>query len=94
AFRGGSGPFARSPLVDALGAGRAADGRPKSRIIVEMTSHSSVTTTRHLTGVAVTEFHLADLRGLTATEGAQSPIGVVHPLLRDELAVAVESLGL
>lgn len=70
------------------------DGQPKSRIIADMTSHSVVTTPRHLSQVIVTEYGAADLRGLTVRERAQALITVAHPHFRDELAVAAESLGL
>jgi acyl-CoA hydrolase len=69
-------------------------GQLKSRIIGDMTPHSVVTTPRHLTGVIVTEYGSADLRGRIARERAQSLIAIAHPQFRDQLSVAAGSLGL
>ncbi len=68
-------------------------GVRKSRIIGAMQSHSVVTTPRHLTGVRVTEFGCADLRGLSVRERAQAMVGIAHPDFRDELSACAESLG-
>lgn len=70
------------------------NGQPKSRIITNMTPHSVVTTPRQLTGVVVTEYGVADLRGLTVKERAHALIAIAHPQFRDEIFVAAESLGL
>jgi acyl-CoA hydrolase len=69
------------------------NGQPKSRIIGDMTPHSTVTTPRHLTGVIVTEFGFADLRGLTVKERAQAMVSIAHPQFRDELSGTAELLG-
>jgi acyl-CoA hydrolase len=69
-------------------------GQLKSRIISDMTPLSVVTTPRHLTGVIVTEYGTADLRGRSVKERAQLLIGIAHPQFRDELSVAAGSLGL
>jgi acyl-CoA hydrolase len=68
-------------------------GERKSRIIGGMDSHSVVTTPRHLTGVIVTEYGCADLRGLSVRERTQAMIAIAHPDLRDELSACAESLG-
>jgi acyl-CoA hydrolase len=65
----------------------------KGRIIRDMSSHSFVTTSRHLTGVIVTEHGYADLCGLTVKERAQAMVNIAHPQFRDELADAAELLG-
>lgn len=65
----------------------------KSRIIGSMDSHSAVTTPRHLTGIIVTEYGCADLRGLSVRERAQSLVAIAHPDFRDELSACAESLG-
>ena len=70
------------------------DGELKSRIISTMTPYSAVTTPRHLTGVVITEYGAADLRGLTVKERARALVDVAHPMFRDELSNAVGSLGL
>jgi len=69
------------------------NGELKSRIIGDMTPHSVVTTPRHLTGVIVTEYGSADLRGRTVQERANAMISIAHPQFRDELAAAAELLG-
>jgi len=68
-------------------------GVRKSRIIGAMDSHSVVTTPRHLTGVIVTEYGCADLRGLSVRERAQAMIAIAHPDFRDELSACAASLG-
>ena len=69
------------------------NGELKSRIIGDMTPHSVVTTPRHLTGVIVTEYGFADLRGLTVKERARAMVSIAHPQFRDELTAAAELLG-
>jgi len=68
-------------------------GERKSRIIGTMDPFSAVTTPRHLTGVVVTEYGYADLRGLSVRERAEALIHVAHPDFRDELTAAAELLG-
>jgi acyl-CoA hydrolase len=58
-----------------------------------MSSHSVVTTPRHLAGVIVTEHGFADLRGLSVKERARAMVAIAHPQFRDELADAAEQLG-
>ena len=69
------------------------NGVLKSRIISDMSSHSVVTTPRHLTGVIVTEHGFADLRGLSVKERAHAMVSIAHPQFRDELTDAAELLG-
>ncbi len=69
------------------------NGQLKTRIIGDMAPHSVVTTPRHLTGVIVTEYGYADLRGLTVKERARAMISIAHPQFRDELSAAAELLG-
>ena len=69
------------------------DGARKSRIIGDMTPHSTVTSPRHLAGVIVNEYGSADLRGLTVKERAAALTGIAHPQFRDELTAAAELLG-
>jgi acyl-CoA hydrolase len=68
-------------------------GVRKSRIIGGMDPHAVVTTPRHLTGVIVTEYGCADLRGLSVRERAQAMIAIAHPDFRDDLSACAESLG-
>ncbi|MGA2431934.1 MAG: acetyl-CoA hydrolase/transferase C-terminal domain-containing protein [Acidimicrobiales bacterium] len=69
------------------------DGVLTSRIIGDMSSHSVVTTPRHLTGVIVTEHGFADLRGRSVKERARAMVSIAHPLFRDELADVAALLG-
>jgi acyl-CoA hydrolase len=69
------------------------NGVRKSRIIGAMDPHAVVTTPRHLTGVIVTEYGSADLRGLSVRERAHALIAIAHPDFRDELSACAESLG-
>jgi len=69
------------------------DGVLKSRIIGDMTPHSTVTSPRHLAGVIVTEYGSADLRGLTGERTRRRLTGIAHPQFRDELSAAAELLG-
>jgi acyl-CoA hydrolase len=65
----------------------------KSRIIGDMTPHSTVTSPRQLAGVIVTEYGSVDLRGRTVKERAAALTGIAHPQFRDELTAAAELLG-
>jgi acyl-CoA hydrolase len=65
----------------------------KSRIIGDMTPHSTVTSPRQLAGVIVTEYGSADLRGRTVRERAAALTAIAHPQFRDELTAAAELLG-
>jgi acyl-CoA hydrolase len=65
----------------------------KSRIIGDMTPHSTVTSPRQVAGVIVTEYGSADLRGRTVRERAAALTQIAHPQFRDELTAAAELLG-
>jgi acyl-CoA hydrolase len=65
----------------------------KSRIIGDMTPHSTVTSPRQVAGVIVTEYGSADLRGRTVRERAAALTAIAHPQFRDELTAAAELLG-
>ena len=69
------------------------DGVLKSRIIGDMTAHSTVTSPRQLAGIIVTEHGSADLRGRTVRERAALLSEIAHPQFRDELTAAAGSLG-
>jgi acyl-CoA hydrolase len=69
------------------------DGELKSRIIGGMSPTSAVTTPRQLTGVIVTEYGSADLRGLSVKERALALVSIAHPAFRDELSHAAHQLG-
>ena len=54
---------------------------------------SVVSTPRHHTGVVVTEYGAAELRGRTVRERARALAEIAHPDFRDELRAAAEQLG-
>jgi len=68
-------------------------GKLKSRVIDSLTSHSVVTSPRHLAGVIVTEYGAADLRGKSVKERARAMVAIAHPDFRDELSVTADLLG-
>ena len=68
------------------------DGHVRSRIVPALPEGSVVSTPRHHTATVVTEFGVADLRGLTVRERASALAGIAHPEFRDELARAAARL--
>ncbi len=64
-----------------------------SRILPELPAGAVVSTPRHHTGVVVTEYGAADLRGLTVRERARALADVAHPDFRAGLHEAAEELG-
>jgi acyl-CoA hydrolase len=68
-------------------------GVRRSRIVAELPAGAIVSTPRHHTGIIVTEFGAADLRGLTVAERARALAQVAHPDFRAELADAADRLG-
>ena len=69
------------------------NGELVSRIPAQLPLGSVVSTPRHHTGVVVTEFGAADLRGTTVTERAHLLADIAHPNFREELHTAAETLG-
>ena len=69
------------------------DGTPTSRIVGRLPEGSVVSTPRHHTGVVITEFGVAELRGLTVRERAHALVEIAHPDHRRELRMTVDSLG-
>jgi 4-hydroxybutyrate CoA-transferase len=61
-----------------------------SRIVSKLPLGSAVTIPRHCVQYVVTEFGIADLRGKTLRERAQSLISVAHPKFREELEKSLE----
>jgi acyl-CoA hydrolase len=71
----------------------ARNGQTVSRIVAELPKGSVISTPRHHTGVVVTEFGAADLRGLTVRERAARLAQIAHPEFRDALVAAASALG-
>ena len=63
-----------------------------SRIVPRL--DGPVTTPRIDTHYVMTEFGVANLKGLSSTERAKALIGLAHPEFRDELAEAAKRLHL
>lgn len=64
-----------------------------SRIVGALPEGSVVSTPRHHTGVAVTEFGVAELAGLTVRERAHALVDVAHPDHRPALREVADRLG-
>lgn len=69
------------------------NGITESRITAQLPGGSVVATPRHHTGLVVTEFGVADLRGATVNERAHALAEIAHPDFRDGLHEAAEVLG-
>jgi len=61
-----------------------------SRITAKLSAGSIVTTPRHMADVVITEYGVAELRGLTVRERARALAAIGHPDYRDELLAVAE----
>jgi acyl-CoA hydrolase len=68
-------------------------GQVISRIVGRLPEGSVVSTPRHHTGVVVTEYGVAELRGLTVRERAHALVDIAHPDFRQELRLIADGLG-
>ena len=66
------------------------DGQMVSRITPKLSTGSIVTTPRHMVDVVITEYGVAELRGLTVRERARALATIGHPEFRDELLAVAE----
>jgi acyl-CoA hydrolase len=64
-----------------------------SRIVGRLPEGSVVSTPRHHTGVVVTEYGVAELRGLTVRERAHALVDIAHPEFQGELRRIADDLG-
>jgi acyl-CoA hydrolase len=69
------------------------EGETLSRIAGLLPEGSVVSTPRHHTGVVVTEYGAADLRGLTVRERAHALVDIAHPDFRAQLRPVADGLG-
>ena len=69
-------------------------GERRSRIVPSHPAGAIVSTPRHHTGVIVTEYGAADLRGLSLAERARALAEIAHPDFRSELKSAASQFGL
>ena len=65
-----------------------------SRIVPTLLAGTQVTTSKNDVGYVVTEFGVAQLRGLSARERARALIEIAHPDFRDELTEGARRVGL
>jgi acetyl-CoA hydrolase len=63
---------------------------PASRIVARLTGPATLS--RADTGVVVTEYGVADLRGLTIAQRQERMLAIAHPDHRDAIAAAADSL--
>jgi len=68
-------------------------GELRSRLVLHHPAGAIVSTPRHHTGVVVTEFGAADLRGRTIAERARALAAIAHPEFRTELERAARTFG-
>ena len=61
-----------------------------SRIMPKLPAGSVVTTPRHMTDVVITEYGVAELKGLTIRERARALANIGHPDFRDDLRAVAE----
>jgi acyl-CoA hydrolase len=69
----------------------SADGVVVSRILDQFPAGAIVTTPRHQIDVVITEFGVAELRGLTVRDRRRALANIAHPDFRDQLHDAAES---
>ena len=66
------------------------DGQLLSRLVVEHPAGAIVTTPRHQVDVVITEYGVAELRGLTVRQRAKELARIAHPQFRSDLEAAAE----
>jgi acyl-CoA hydrolase len=66
------------------------DGNVVSRITPKLPEGSIITTPRHMVDVIITEYGVAELRGLTVRERARALAAIGHPDFREELLAVAE----
>lgn len=67
-------------------------GELRSRLVTALPAGAVVSTPRHHLDVVVTEYGAAEVRGLTVRERAGALAAIAHPLFRDELMAAAQTL--
>lgn len=97
---GGQADFARGAMYSAGGQGfivlrSTADvgGQTVSRIVPTLSEGAVVTTVKNTVDKVVTEYGVAELRGLTVRERAAALIAIAHPQFRDALREQAHRLG-
>jgi len=70
------------------------NGELRSRIVPSHPAGAIISTPRHHTGIVITEYGAADLRGLTLAERARALAEIAHPNFRAGLRSAAAQFGL
>lgn len=96
---GGQADFARGAQFAEFGKGficmpSTAKGESISRIKLQLTPGSVVTTSKNDVDYIVTEYGIAHLHGKTLSKRAEELIRIAHPKFREELAFEAKQLGL
>ncbi len=68
------------------------DGTVKSRIVPTLTPGSICTDPRSCTHYIVTEYGMANLKGLSTWERAEALISIAHPDFREQLIADAEKM--
>jgi acyl-CoA hydrolase len=95
---GGQADFARGAMHSPSGQGfvvlhSTTRDTSRSRIVARLSPGAAVTTDKNTVDKVVTEYGVAELRGLTVGERARALIAIAHPDHRDELSRAAHELG-
>jgi acyl-CoA hydrolase len=95
---GGQADFARGAMYSLHGRAfivlpSTARGGSVSRIRVDLTPGSVVTTNKNTVDQVVTEFGVAEMRGRSISERARALIAIAHPDFRDELTAQGRARG-
>jgi acyl-CoA hydrolase len=95
---GGQADFARGAMYSEDGQGfvvlHSVTKRGRSRIRVNLTEGSVVTTIKNTVDNVVTEYGIAELRGHSIAQRARALIGIAHPDHRDELEEGAREAGI
>ncbi|MBQ5799484.1 MAG: butyryl-CoA:acetate CoA-transferase, partial [Oscillospiraceae bacterium] len=70
------------------------DGSLKSRIVPTLTPGSICTDPRSCTHYLVTEYGMANLKGLSTWQRAEALIAIAHPDFREQLIADAEKMGI
>ncbi len=95
---GGQGDFARGAVASEHGSAfivlhSTARDDEVSRIVPQLSPGAAVTTFKNIVDHVVTEYGVAELRGVPIAERARRLIAIAHPRFRDELSAQAYALG-
>ena len=95
---GGQGDFARGAVASQNGKGfivlhSTTHDDSVSRIVPQLHPGAAVTTFKNVVDHVVTEYGVAELRGIPIAERTRRLIGIAHPAFRDELTAQARALG-